>query len=82
MKRKSGLKQFIRFTGNRIVIKALLDAHPYEEVAYDIYPLANPYPQAGSGMVGELPEPVSETVFPEKSKESFQNRSYPALRIA
>jgi dinuclear metal center YbgI/SA1388 family protein len=53
------------------VIKALLDAHPYEEVAYDIYPLANTYAQAGSGMVGELPEPVSETVFLKNLKKIF-----------
>ena len=54
------------------VIKALLDAHPYEEVAYDIYPLANTYPQAGSGMIGELPEPVSETVFLKNLKKIFK----------
>jgi len=56
------------------VIKALLNAHPYEEVAYDIYPLANPYPQAGSGMVGELPEPVSETRFLKNLKEIFTTK--------
>jgi dinuclear metal center YbgI/SA1388 family protein len=54
------------------VIKALLNAHPYEEVAYDIYPLANDYPDAGSGMVGELPEPVSETVFMKNLKKVFR----------
>lgn len=54
------------------VIKALLDAHPYEEVAYDLYPLANSYPQAGSGMVGELPEPVSEMVFLKNLKKIFR----------
>jgi dinuclear metal center YbgI/SA1388 family protein len=53
------------------VIKALLDAHPYEEVAYDIYPLANQYDQAGSGMVGELPEPVNETTFLKNLKKIF-----------
>jgi dinuclear metal center YbgI/SA1388 family protein len=53
------------------VIKALLNAHPYEEVAYDIYPLANTYHQAGSGMVGELPEPVSETIFLKNLKKVF-----------
>jgi dinuclear metal center YbgI/SA1388 family protein len=54
------------------VIRAMLDAHPYEEVAYDIYPLENIYKQAGSGMAGELPEPLSETVFLEKLKEIFR----------
>lgn len=56
------------------VIKALLDAHPYEEVAYDIYPLVLPYHQAGSGMVGELPEPFSETVFLKNLKKVFTTK--------
>ena len=45
------------------VVKALLDSHPYEEVAYDIYPLENKYPLAGSGMIGELPEEIGESEF-------------------
>lgn len=37
------------------VIKAMLAAHPYEEVAYDIYPLANKVnPTAGLGRTGTL----------------------------
>ncbi|MCL6525165.1 MAG: Nif3-like dinuclear metal center hexameric protein [Thermoflavifilum sp.] len=40
------------------VIEALLQNHPYEEVAYDIYPLENPHPQVGAGLVGRLPEPM------------------------
>ena len=54
------------------VIRAMLEAHPYEEVAYDIYPLANLYNQAGSGMIGELNEPVNETIFLKKLKEIFR----------
>ena len=38
------------------IINALLNSHPYEEVAYDIYPLDNLNTQLGSGMVGELKE--------------------------
>ncbi|MGB4293341.1 MAG: Nif3-like dinuclear metal center hexameric protein [Bacteroidales bacterium] len=45
------------------VIKALLAAHPYEEVAYDIYPLMNEYAGAGSGCTGNLPEPLDENEF-------------------
>jgi dinuclear metal center YbgI/SA1388 family protein len=45
------------------VIKALLDSHPYEEVAYDIYPLQNEFPIVGAGMIGELPHNENETVF-------------------
>jgi dinuclear metal center YbgI/SA1388 family protein len=36
------------------VIKALVQAHPYEEVAYDIYPLKNELKTIGSGLIGEL----------------------------
>ena len=53
------------------VIQALLQAHPYEEVAYDIYPLDNEYPQSGIGMIGELSEPADELGFLLKLKETF-----------
>ena len=36
------------------IISALLSNHPYEEVAYDIYPLDNVHPQIGLGAIGEL----------------------------
>ena len=42
------------------VVKALMEAHPYEEVAYDIIPLANEDNQVGSGLIGNLAKPVSE----------------------
>jgi dinuclear metal center YbgI/SA1388 family protein len=45
------------------VLKALLDAHPYEEVAYDLYPLGNINADAGLGCTGELPAPVSKDNF-------------------
>ena len=45
------------------ILKALLTSHPYEEVAYDIYPLENEYKKVGSGLVGELEEPQDELTF-------------------
>ena len=39
-------------------IAALLEAHPYEEPAFDIYPLLNNPRELGLGLVGKLPEPV------------------------
>jgi dinuclear metal center YbgI/SA1388 family protein len=45
------------------VIKALVEAHPYEEVAYDIYPLDNEYIGAGMGCTGEFDEPLEERAF-------------------
>jgi len=42
------------------VVGAMIDSHPYEEVAYDLYPLQNRMPGAGLGCVGDLPESVTE----------------------
>ena len=53
------------------IIDALLTVHPYEEVAYDIISLQNPLPQAGSGLAGELTEPITETAFLEMVKKTF-----------
>lgn len=41
------------------VVAALWEAHPYEEVAYDVYPLEVPDAASGKGLgrVGDLPEP-------------------------
>ncbi len=54
------------------VVEALLAAHPYEEVAYDIIPLDNPHPRVGSGMVGDLPKPMDEKVFLKSLKKTFK----------
>jgi dinuclear metal center YbgI/SA1388 family protein len=45
------------------VIRALLSSHPYEEVAFDLYPIDNDYIEAGLGCIGELDEPVTEADF-------------------
>ncbi len=45
------------------VTKALLETHPYEEVAYDFYVLENKNAEIGLGCVGKLPQPVSEEEF-------------------
>lgn len=54
------------------VIKALMDAHPYEEVAYDIIALTNDLSEVGSGLIGELPEEMEETGFLHMLKTSFE----------
>jgi dinuclear metal center YbgI/SA1388 family protein len=41
------------------VIAAMKKAHPYEEIAYDVYELAEPGRRLGLGRVGELPEAVN-----------------------
>jgi dinuclear metal center YbgI/SA1388 family protein len=54
------------------VIRAMLDAHPYEEVAYDLYPLDNPGPAMGLGRVGNLPQPVTLRQLAEQVKSAYE----------
>jgi dinuclear metal center YbgI/SA1388 family protein len=45
------------------ILAALIRAHPYEEVAYDIYPLENAHPETGYGMTGVLEDPLQPADF-------------------
>lgn len=45
------------------VIRALMDSHPYEEVAYEVIPITNAHQEIGAGMIGKLPEPMTELDF-------------------
>jgi len=56
------------------VINALVQAHPYEEVAYDIYSLDNKFDQIGAGMIGTLPKEKSETAFLRQLKKTFNTK--------
>jgi dinuclear metal center YbgI/SA1388 family protein len=53
------------------IVRALLAAHPYEEVAYDIVNLANDYQSVGSGLIGLLPEAMEEKGFLQMLKTAF-----------
>ena len=53
------------------VLSAMKRAHPYEEVAYDLIALENSNAQVGSGMIGELPEPMDALDFLSQLKEAF-----------
>ncbi|WP_071395794.1 Nif3-like dinuclear metal center hexameric protein [Bacillus tuaregi] len=61
----------------RRVIQAMLKAHPYEEVAYDIYPLENKGESLGLGRVGE----IEETTLGEFAQFVKQALDVPALRV-
>lgn len=54
------------------VLKAMVANHPYEEVAHEIVALNNENQYVGSGMVGELSEPMRTLDFLRFVKESFQ----------
>ena len=53
------------------VIKAMLDNHPYEEVAYDVYALLNEYNSWSLGRIGELTEQLSVAEFAQKVKKAL-----------
>lgn len=52
-------------------IRAMKAAHPYEEVAYDVYSMVNAHQGIGSGMVGELEKPLEEKEFLQLVKTVF-----------
>lgn len=54
------------------IIAAMRAAHPYEEVAFDIYPLDNENPEVGAGMTGELPQPMEPVQFLQLLKDRFR----------
>ncbi|WP_024993989.1 Nif3-like dinuclear metal center hexameric protein [Phocaeicola paurosaccharolyticus] len=54
------------------VTKALIKAHPYEEPAFDFYPVKNVWNQMGAGVIGELDEPMSELEFLKEIKKTFE----------
>lgn len=49
-------------------VKAMLKAHSYEEVAYDVYPMLEAPSEKGLGRFGELGKPVGVTTLVEKIK--------------
>ncbi|MGN6531773.1 MAG: Nif3-like dinuclear metal center hexameric protein [Ginsengibacter sp.] len=59
------------FLQNKIV-KSLKESHPYEEVAYYIHALENIQENVGSGLIGELPDPVSEKELLQILKYEFK----------
>ncbi len=61
---------FPAYLGGNIVA-ALIKAHPYEEVAYDIIPLSNEYLQVGSGLTGDLADSLNEEQLLQKLKINF-----------
>ena len=56
----------------RQLLNAMKVAHPYEEIAFDIYGLNNTYEQTGSGLVGELEKGMNEKAFLEQLKKIFK----------
>ncbi len=53
------------------VVSAMLDSHPYEQVAYDLVSLQNENQFVGSGMVGELANSEELMDFLKRVKHTF-----------
>lgn len=60
------------------ILKAMLNAHPYEEPAYDIWPLDIEMNEQGLGRIGQLEKPMTLKQFAEHVKAKL---NVPALRV-
>jgi dinuclear metal center YbgI/SA1388 family protein len=52
-------------------VLAMITAHPYEQVAYDIIPLANPSQNFGMGALGTWDSRISEEETLQRAKRTF-----------
>jgi dinuclear metal center YbgI/SA1388 family protein len=59
------------FYKEKQVIEALLQAHPYEEVAYDVVDVRNFSTEIGAGIIGELKEEMVLEDFLQQVKMTF-----------
>jgi dinuclear metal center YbgI/SA1388 family protein len=66
------IETIFKVQDERKVLLALLENHPYEEVAYDIYTLNNKLDQVGAGMVGWLAQEMDSADFLHHVKEKMQ----------
>jgi putative NIF3 family GTP cyclohydrolase 1 type 2 len=51
------------------ILRAMRNAHPYEEAAYDLYPLENSGTNYGMGAVGDLASPMTLSTFIARVKK-------------
>ena len=66
------LETIIMEKDEKKVLTAMIKAHPYEEVAYDIYPLRNRLVLAGLGRVGVLKQLLTAKQLAEKVKKALK----------
>ncbi|HHW70646.1 MAG TPA: Nif3-like dinuclear metal center hexameric protein [Clostridiales bacterium] len=57
------------------VVAAMIKAHPYEEVAYDLYYLANSANKIGLGRVGHLKETITLQEYTDKIKDTLKAKN-------
>lgn len=72
------IETIVPYSVHRKVVQAMLKAHPYEVVAYDLYPNDLKGRSFGLGRTGKLAEPISLGELAEQLKERF---NVPAVRV-
>lgn len=55
-------------------VKRMLEVHPYEEVAYDIYPVENKEQRHGLGRIGNLEAPLTLRALAKKIRDELECR--------
>ncbi len=68
------LEMIVSRTALPRVLAAMEASHPYEEVAYDVYPLANTWPHGMRGTVGTLSPALTLGAFAKRVRESLGSR--------
>jgi len=68
----------VQSSNQRKVIQAMIKAHPYEEVAYDLIPIHNQGTHYGLGRSGALAEPTTLGQLANKVKLAY---NVPSLRV-
>ncbi|TCC93751.1 Nif3-like dinuclear metal center hexameric protein [Pedobacter frigiditerrae] len=66
------IETIFKVQDERKVLLALLENHPYEEVAYDIYALTNKLDNVGAGMIGWLPQEMDNVDFLNLVKQNMK----------
>jgi dinuclear metal center YbgI/SA1388 family protein len=54
------------------IIESMKSAHPYEEVAYDVYPIDNFSSEYGMGIIGDLERPMRPSEFLRHVKKALR----------
>jgi dinuclear metal center YbgI/SA1388 family protein len=69
---ESRLETVVPETRLKAVVRAMLAAHPYEEVAYDLYRIKHRAPsKAGLGRSGRLPDPMPLRAFADQIRDAL-----------
>lgn len=76
--RENRFETIVPESRERAIVQAMLKAHPYEEAAYDLYPLELTGRTFGLGRVGKLQEEITLGELAGKVKQAFD---VPSLRI-